>query len=192
MARIGVLAMQGDFKEHLDVLHSLDANAIEVRSREDFAKCDALIIPGGESTVISKLISDLGIDTEIKKRAKRGMPLYGTCAGAIVCAKKITGEKRFRPLGLIDIEVARNAYGRQQDSFEAGLEIKGVGKIKAAFIRAPVFSKTGKKVEVLASFGGKPVLVRQKNVIAGAFHPEIEGEHAIHKLFLRMLCRIDY
>ncbi len=191
MKPIGVLALQGDFHEHILALRSLGAQACEVRSVAELQKCSALIIPGGESTTISKLMQSTGLDAEIKKRVKDGMPFYGTCAGAIVAAKKVVGEKRFRPLDLIDLEIARNSYGRQVDSFEAQVELKGglvgSGKIKGVFIRAPVFMKIGRKVEVLASLEGKPVLVRQGNVIAGAFHPEISSETAIHKLLLEMV-----
>ncbi len=202
---VGVLALQGDFREHVLLLHSMGAGATEVRNRADLERCSALIIPGGESTTMSKLMHGSGLDVEITKRVKNGMPLYGTCAGAIVIARKVAGEKRFRPLGLIDIEVARNAYGRQVDSFESEVEVKamhrgrgagrrgdiavGAGpagqvKIKGVFIRAPVIKKAGRGVEVLATLDKRPVLVRQGNVIAGTFHPEIAGETAVHKLLV--------
>ncbi len=189
---IGVLALQGDFEEHMHLLHSIGAGAAEIRSRPDLSKCAALIIPGGESTTISRLMLGTGLDKEIKSRVRKGMPVYGTCAGAILVAKKVLGEKRFRPLGLIGIEVERNAYGRQVDSFEANVEMKNVNrddprKIRGVFIRAPVFRRIDKSVEVLASFGGRPVLVRQGNVIAGTFHPEIAGEKAVHELLLRLI-----
>jgi len=184
---IGVLALQGDFLEHIQILDSMKVKAIEVRSKKDLDKCSALIIPGGESTAIGKLLVTSGLDKEIKKRVAKGMPLYGTCAGAIVAAKKVLKEKEFKPLKLIDVEIKRNAYGRQVDSFEAEVEVKGIGKLNGVFIRAPVISKVGKKVEVLAEFEGKPVLVKQGKVLVGTFHPETERETALHKLLIQML-----
>ncbi len=186
MKTIGALAIQGDFKEHMALLHSMGVGCIEVRSISDMQKCSALIIPGGESTTISKLLSDSGLGKEIKSRAKKGMPVYGTCAGAIVIAKKVAGEKRFSPLGLIDIEVERNAYGRQADSFESEIDFAG-GKIRGVFIRAPLITKIGKGVEALATLNGRPVLVRQGKIIAGTFHPELAGERAVHELLLGLL-----
>ncbi|MCR4335488.1 MAG: pyridoxal 5'-phosphate synthase glutaminase subunit PdxT [archaeon] len=184
---IGVLALQGDFAEHIKILESMKVNAIEVRNNSDLQKCSALIIPGGESTTIGKLLKISGLDREIKKRAKKAMPIYGTCAGAIVLAKKVLNEKEFFPLELIDVEIKRNAYGRQLDSFEAEVEIKGIGKLNGVFIRAPVISKIGKKIEVLAKFEGKPVLVKQGNILIGTFHPETEKNSELHNYFLGFL-----
>ncbi|HIH09118.1 MAG TPA: pyridoxal 5'-phosphate synthase glutaminase subunit PdxT [Candidatus Diapherotrites archaeon] len=186
MKPIGVLALQGDFFEHIRLLTEHDVPAIEVRSRGDLAKCSALIIPGGESTTMAHLMQTAGLEGGIKKRVAEGMPFYGTCAGAILAAKKVIGEKRYRPLGLIDICVERNAYGRQADSFEAALEVKGEGKMNGVFIRSPVIKKAGKKVEVLSSLSGKPVLVRSGNVLCGTFHPETESQFLCHKLLLKM------
>ena len=186
-AVVGVLALQGDFREHLELLRSMNAEAREVRSVQDLRECSALIIPGGESTTISNLLDSSGLGAEIKKRAGRGMAIYGTCAGAIIIARKVLREKMFRPLNLIDIEVERNAFGRQVDSFEAEIEVKGLGKLNGVFIRAPVIKKAGKKAEVLASFNGKPVLVRQGNILAGKFHPEAEHNTKIHEFFLEMI-----
>jgi len=183
---IGVLALQGDFREHIQILKLMKIKSIEVRSKKDLDNCSALIIPGGESTTIGKLLSISGLDKEIKKRVKKGMPVYGTCAGAIVLAKKILNEKEFSPLGLIDVEIKRNAYGRQVDSFEAEIEIKGIGKLNGVFIRAPKIVKKGKKVEVLAKFEGKPVLVKQGNILIGTFHPETEENSEIHQIFVEM------
>ena len=186
-AVVGVLALQGDFREHLELLRSMKAEAREVRSVQDLRECSALIIPGGESTTISNLLDSSGLGAEIKKRAGKGMPIYGTCAGAIIIARKVLREKMFKPLNLIDIEVERNAFGRQVDSFEAEIEVKGLGKLNGVFIRAPVIKKAGKKAEVLASFNGKPVLVRQGNILAGTFHPEAEHNTKIHEFFLEMI-----
>lgn len=187
MKAIGVLALQGDFLEHKLILESLKQKAIEVRNKQDLKECGALIIPGGESTTIGKLLKQTGLDSEIKKRVKKGMPIYGTCAGAIVIAKKVLGEKEFEPLSLIDIEIKRNAYGRQIDSFETELSFNGHGKMNGVFIRAPKIVKKTKEVETLCSLDGKPVLVKQGNVLAGTFHPETEHESKLHKMFLEMI-----
>ena len=185
--RIGVLALQGDFSEHIALLRSHNAAAIEVRSKGDLDACSALIIPGGESTTMAILMQRTGLDARIKKRVANGMPLYGTCAGAILAARKVIGEKRFGPLGLIDIEVGRNSYGRQVDSFEAGVDVNGIGVVNGIFIRAPTIKKTGKGVEVIGTLDGKPVLVRQGNVLAGTFHPEMGKDFFAHKILLEMV-----
>ncbi len=182
----GVLALQGDFAEHISLLRAHGHGAIEVRNILDLKKCSALIIPGGESTTIAHLMQTSSLDLEIKKCVRAGMPFYGTCAGAIVAAKKVLGEKRFRPLGLIDIEIKRNDYGGQIDSFEAQVDVKGAGEVNGIFIRAPVIKKIGKGIEVLARLHGKPVLVKQKNVIVGTFHPETEKNFFVHKMLLEM------
>lgn len=197
---VGVLAFQGDFEEHIAVLHSLRVPAIEVRNLADLSKVGALIIPGGESTVIAKFLEETGVGKEMIRRvgikAERnkgsGLPavgdhslfVYGTCAGAIVLAKKVTGKNPPRSLGLIDITIDRNAYGTQLDSFEANIRVKGIrDKIPASFIRAPKITRVGKDVEILAEHKGIPVLVRQGRVLAGTFHPEVRGHHAIHRMF---------
>ena len=190
---MGVLALQGDFYEHLRTLKKLGAEAAEVRNKDDLAKVEGLIIPGGESTTIAKLLAETGLDKAIKARAANprsgagGMPVYGTCAGAILLAKNVLKSQGVKGLGLMDIEVERNAYGRQVDSFEAELDVKGIGKVRGVFIRAPVIQKAGKGVEVLAELDGRPVLVRQGNLLAGTFHPEIEGELGVHGLFLDLV-----
>ncbi|MEM4262000.1 MAG: pyridoxal 5'-phosphate synthase glutaminase subunit PdxT [Candidatus Diapherotrites archaeon] len=181
---VGVLALQGDFLEHCLLLSSLNVGFVEVRRASELDKCNALIIPGGESTVISKLLLETGLDQEIKKRVKKGLPLLGTCAGAIISAKRVRSEDRFSPLGLIDIEIERNSYGRQIDSFETELSVQGK-KIRGIFIRAPVIRKVGAKVKVLASFDNTPVLVKEKNVIVSTFHPELVGEKFVHELLLK-------
>ncbi len=186
--RVGVLALQGDVIEHIKVLQSLKANAKEVRRPEEMKGLDGLIIPGGESTTISKLLAQVGFAKKIAKKNSAGMAVFGTCAGAIIVSKKILGEKIVKPLGLIDIEVRRNAYGTQLDSFETRLCLKGQKKsFPAAFIRAPIIKKTGKSVEVLCENSGNPVLVKEKNVLAGTFHTELYGETAVHRLFLEMI-----
>ena len=205
---IGVLSFQGDFAEHLAVLRSLKMKAMEVRSVQDLNQVERLIIPGGESTVMAQFLEETGVGKEIVRRVKikssdttkpsapclaradhKNIPLfvYGTCAGAILLAKKATGKNAPRTLGLIDITIDRNAYGTQLDSFEANLTIAGIpSSVPVAFIRAPVITKVGKNVEVLASHRGKPVLMRQGKILAGTFHPEVRGERRIHELFLGM------
>ncbi len=184
---IGVLAFQGDFQEHLHVLAALKVPAMEVRTVEDLAKVKALILPGGESTVIAKFLESTGVG---KKMQAKNIPLYGTCAGAIVLGTKTTGKNAPKPLGLIDITVDRNAYGSQIDSFETDLTVRGIqGKVAVAFIRAPKITKVGKDVEVLATHDGDPVLVRQGNVLVGTFHPEARGETKIHQFFLDQIIR---
>lgn len=184
----GVLSFHGDVAEHLDVLRSLKAKAIEVKSIDDLQQVDRLIIPGGESTVITRFLQMSGLDKQIIKRVKEGsLAVYGTCAGAILLARKATGKNAPRSLGLIDIVVNRNAYGTHMQSFEADLKIKGSKKtLPVAFIRAPAITKTGKGVEVLATFKNTPVLVRQGRVLAGTFHPEVRGETLVHELFLTL------
>ncbi len=208
---VGILAFQGDFAEHMDILMSMGVRCTEVRSLEDLTKVDRLIIPGGESTVMARFLKETGVGEEIRKRAKgqkgkrakgqegkraRGqkgkrakkpLAVFGTCAGAIVLARKATGKNVPQPLGLIDIEVDRNAYGTQVNSFEAEIKIRGLKKtLPVAFIRAPKITKVGKSVEVLASYKGFPVLVRQGRVLAATFHTEVRGETGIHEMFLGM------
>ena len=186
MVKIGVLALQGDFKEHKQILSQLDIQTKEVRLPSDLEGLSGLIIPGGESTTISKLMELYGLDKAIKAQHKKGMAIYGTCAGAIVIAKKIIGETRFKPLGIADIEIERNAYGTQVDSFETELDVKGLGTVQASFIRAPILKKVGKGFEVLAKYNGKVVLARQGNILIGTFHPEINGELKVHRYFAEM------
>ena len=183
---VGVLAFQGDVREHHEALRALGAESIDVRSIDDLEKVDALIIPGGESTVMSRFLELTGVGTEIKRRGGEGsMPIYGTCAGAIIIAKKVTGKNVPSTLRLMNITIERNAYGTQMQSFHADLKIKGCqSPFPVAFIRAPVITSVGKDVDVLASHHGHPVLVREGNLLAGTFHPEVKGEVAVHRLFL--------
>jgi 5'-phosphate synthase pdxT subunit len=186
--KIGVLAFHGDFAEHLLILKNLDVTARMVKTSEDLSGVHGLIIPGGESTVMSKFLFDL-TDTGrmIQKRVKEGtLSVYGTCAGAILLARLITGKNAPKTLGLMDIAIERNAYGSQAQSFESSLKVQGLRHpLHASFIRAPVITKVGKGVEVLAEYKGSPVLVRQSNLLAGTFHPEMRSETAIHELFLK-------
>lgn len=184
---IGVLALQGDFAEHMDVLHALNVEAREVRTPEDLAECSHLIIPGGESTVMGKLLTSSGIRKPLVERAQRGdFAVFGTCAGAILLAKDIVGKHAPEELGLMDISVDRNAYGTQLQSFHADIAVTGIGTIPVAFIRAPKITRVGKDVEILASFEGVPVLVRQGRFLASACHPEVRGEGGVHRMFVGM------
>ncbi|MGH2703915.1 MAG: pyridoxal 5'-phosphate synthase glutaminase subunit PdxT [Actinomycetota bacterium] len=221
----GVLALQGDFAEHLAVLEECGADGVAVRTAGGLEQVDALVIPGGESTTMLKLIDRFELRDLLRKRINDGLPVFGTCAGAIVLArasadgyagssldravsrKRLSenppsdvggtpptgGSERVRqqaatppnpPLGVLDLSVVRNAYGRQVDSFETELEIAGVGPVHAIFIRAPVFEDAGPGVEVLAEWGGRAVLVRAGNILASAFHPELAGDLRLHRYFL--------
>jgi pyridoxal 5'-phosphate synthase pdxT subunit len=188
--RIGVLALQGDVIEHIKMLQGLGVDAVEVRTPEDLARVDALIIPGGESTTIGKLAVEYGLDRAIPRRVKEGMPVYGTCAGMIALSKEAqNGEPPL--LRLMNITVRRNAYGRQVDSFETDLDVPALGDppLHAVFIRAPVIENVGADVDVLASLGGKPVLARQANILVSAFHPELTADDRVHRYFVNMVTR---
>jgi pyridoxal 5'-phosphate synthase pdxT subunit len=183
---VGILAYQGDVAEHEAVLDMLKQKHRQVRTTDDLSGVTHLIIPGGESTVIGRFLGMWGLGKEIQKRVKAGtLAVFGTCAGAILVSRKIAGKNNPSPLGLIDIAVDRNAYGTQIDSFEAEIDVRGIGKhVPVAFIRAPKLTKVGKGVDVLAKRGDDPVLIRQGRVLASVCHPEARGETAIHRLFL--------
>jgi 5'-phosphate synthase pdxT subunit len=184
--RIGVLSLQGDFAEHLAVLQGLDCEAQAVKTADAIAACDGLIIPGGESTTIGKLIERFELAPAIESLHAQGKPIFGTCAGLILLAKDIVGSDQWR-LGYLDATVERNAYGRQVDSFEASLTVKGLAEpVRAVFIRAPVIRQVRGACEVLAELDGRPVLIRQGNLLGGAFHPELVGETRIHEYLLGM------
>ncbi len=185
--RVGVLGLQGDFREHLDVLHSLGVAARDVRTRAQLDDVSGLIIPGGESTTMAYLLEKTGMLSVLRERGRQGFPIYGTCAGMILLARELNGSSPKNRLNLMDITVRRNAYGRQLDSFEADLQIKEIGAFHAVFIRAPKVVHVGSKVEVLAEHEGTPVLVRQQNLLASSFHPELTGEARIHEYFLKMV-----
>ncbi len=182
--KAGVLALQGDFREHAAVLASLGAAAIEVRTSEDLSRVDCLVIPGGESTTISKLARSAELVEPIRERALAGMPMLGTCAGMIVMAARVAGHGPL--LGLVDVTVRRNAYGRQVDSFEADVEVEGVDHpVRAVFIRAPMVEEIGPQVRVLAEHEGHPVVLEQGNLVVASFHPELVGETRLHDYVLR-------
>jgi pyridoxal 5'-phosphate synthase pdxT subunit len=176
--KAGVLALQGDFREHARMFEESGATPVFVRTPEDLASVDCLAIPGGESTTIGKLATGHELVEPIRDRAKNGMPIFGTCAGMIVMAKHVGGGETL--LSLLDIDVRRNAYGRQVDSFETDLDVRGVGPVRAVFIRAPVVEGIGSGVEVLAEHEGTPVLVQQGNLLAASFHPEMAGDPRLH------------
>jgi len=182
--KAGVLALQGDFREHASVLAALGATPVEVRTPEDLARVECLVIPGGESTTISKLARSAGLVEPIRERALAGMSMLGTCAGMIVMAARIEGIDPL--LSLVDITVRRNAYGRQVDSFEADVEVDGVNHpVRAVFIRAPMVDEIGPAVRVLAEHEGHPVVLEQGSLIVASFHPELVGETQLHEYVLR-------
>jgi pyridoxal 5'-phosphate synthase pdxT subunit len=182
--KAGVLALQGDFREHARMFEASGAAAVFVRTAEDLASADCLAIPGGESTAISKLARAHDLVEPIRERARAGMPIFGTCAGMIVLADKVEGGEPL--LSLLDVAVRRNAYGRQVDSFEADVEVRGIGSVRGVFIRAPQVSSIGEGVEVLAEHGGRPVVVRQGTILASSFHPEMAGDPRLHARLLEM------
>ena len=188
MPTIGVLAIQGDFLEHRQALARLGVEAPEIRLPHQLEDIDGLIIPGGESTTIAQLIDIYGFREPLRERARQGMAVWGTCAGMIVIADRLT-DARPEPLRLMDIEVSRNAFGRQVDSFEADIEFQDIegAPFHCVFIRAPVVNRVGASVRTLAALDdGRPVAVRQGKLLATAFHPELTGDSRIHELFARM------
>lgn len=189
--RIGILALQGDVREHANALREVSAEPIEVRLPRDLVGLDGLILPGGESTTMRKLIDIYGLREPIVALSHSGAALYGTCAGMILLADRIAdGDEPV--LRLLDITVERNAYGRQLDSFEADLAIPSLGDepLHGVFIRAPVVSEVGRDVEVLARDpDGRPIAVRQGRVMATAFHPELTGDRRLHRLMLELIAK---
>lgn len=187
---IGVLALQGDVREHLIALAAADAVARPVRRPEELAEVDALVIPGGESTTMSKLAVLFGMLEPLRARVAAGMPVYGTCAGMIMLAGKLLdGREDQETLGGIDMIVRRNAFGRQNESFEAEIDFAGVegGPVQGVFIRAPWVESVGAAAEVLATYDGHTVAVRQGNVLATSFHPELTGDDRVHAYFVDMV-----
>jgi 5'-phosphate synthase pdxT subunit len=184
--KIGVLALQGAFSEHIEVLHQFEIEAIPVRLPAVLAGLDGLIIPGGESTTISRLMTEYGLAGEIRKLGEKGLPILGTCAGMVLLAAVIT-DSDIKPFRLIDITVRRNAFGRQQESFEAALSVPALGKktFPGIFIRAPLIEKVNGKVEVLARLDdGTIVAARQGKLVVSAFHPELSDDTRFHRYFL--------
>lgn len=184
--KVGVLALQGDFAAHATILAALGNPSSEVRTTKQLADCDALVIPGGESTSLRIIARNTGILAPLREAAADGLPIFGTCAGLIACARNL-GSDEEPILGHVDIEVTRNAYGRQNESFETELDFQGIGLVRATFIRAPRIDRLGPQVETLASFEGAPVAVRQGRTWLLAFHPEINREARIHEAWLSSL-----
>jgi len=185
--KIGVLALQGDVSEHIKMIELAGANAVPVKTIENIKKIDGLLIPGGESTTIGKLIKNYKLEVIIKDRINEGMPVYGTCTGMILLAKKIQRFKQFT-FDILDITVVRNAFGRQVNSMEIDLDVKGFdSKFHAIFIRGPVAINLGPDVEVLSSIPEGAVFLRQGNILASSFHPELGNDIRVHRYFLDMI-----
>jgi 5'-phosphate synthase pdxT subunit len=178
-----VLALQGDFEAHAKTLRRLGAEPVEVRTAEGLEGLDGLVIPGGESTTMSKLIESAGLEPALRAHHEAGTPILGTCAGLIVCDAE--------HLGFIDATARRNAFGRQLQSFEADLGVTGAGEepLRAVFIRAPWVERTGEGVEVLAAWEGHPVAIREGSVLASAFHPELTDDPRFHAIFIAMITK---
>jgi 5'-phosphate synthase pdxT subunit len=192
MKKVGILDLQGDVSEHVTAVDAaikqggLKCETLKIKTPEGVRGVDALIIPGGESTTIGKLLKKYGIDSEIKKLAEAGKPVMGTCAGLIIVGKDTN---KVNSLSIMDVVAQRNGFGRQKESFEADLTIPALGKesYPAVFIRAPYIKKAGKNVEVLAEYDGRIVMARENNVLALAFHPELTDDFRLQRYFLRML-----
>ncbi|MEV5002020.1 pyridoxal 5'-phosphate synthase glutaminase subunit PdxT [Nocardioides sp. LML1-1-1.1] len=189
MPAIGVFALQGDVREHLQTLTALGADAFAVRRPAELAGCDGLVLPGGESTTMAKLARTFELLDPLRERIAGGMPTFGTCAGMILLADRIEGGTADQEtIGGLDVTVRRNAFGRQVDSFEADLPFAGLADpVHAVFIRAPWVEATGPDVEVLAEAAGHPVAVRQGHLMATSFHPEVDGDGRVHRVFLDLV-----
>lgn len=189
---VGVLALQGDVREHISALSDCGVGALEVRTLSELESVQALVIPGGESTTISKLARAFDLFDGIQQRIKAGMPVYGSCAGLILLADRvldaIVGQESF---GGINVTARRNAFGRQVDSFESDIEFKGITgpKFRAIFIRAPWIEECGEGVEALAQIDNHPVAVRSGNLLATSFHPELTRDNRIHRYFVETICK---
>ena len=186
--KVGILSLQGAFREHREVLDALGVEAVEVRSPEQLGALDALILPGGESTTMAKLIDSSSLRAPLADALADGLPVFGTCAGMILLAREVAdGRPDQEPFGAIDIAVRRNAYGRQRDSFEAPLDVDDLtgGPFPGVFIRAPRIEHASADVEVLARYDGHPVLARQGPVWVASFHPELSGDLRLHATFLQ-------
>ena len=185
--KVGVLALQGAFREHREVLDALGVETVEVRTPAELGALDALILPGGESTTMSQLLDSSGVRAPLAELLADGLPVLGTCAGMILLARDVVdGRPDQRSFGVVDVAVRRNAYGRQRDSFEADLDVDGLagGAFPGVFIRAPRIESVGERVEVLARHEDVPVLARQGNVVVTSFHPELSGDLRLHAWFL--------
>ncbi len=188
MKKIGVLALQGAVSEHIEILERCGVTPIEIKKTVQIADIDGLIIPGGESSTIGNLMNEYSFFEKIREFAYKGKPIYGTCAGLILMSKNIIGENR-KTISIMDIEVRRNAFGRQIDSMEIDIEIPKLGnkKFPAVFIRAPIIEKVGKQVEILAEIDDRIVMAQQENLLVSAFHPELSNDDRIHRYFLNLV-----
>lgn len=187
--KIGVLALQGAFKEHIEILNKLGAEGIEVRKKEDLKDILGIILPGGESTTIGKLLIDMEIMDTLKNMIEDGFPVYGTCAGMILLAKSIANDEKVH-LGVMNIVVKRNAYGRQLGSFTCKAPVAGVGEdVEMVFIRAPYIESCGEGIEVLSSLEGNIVAARQNNILVTSFHPELTSDYRMHQFFINYLVK---
>jgi pyridoxal 5'-phosphate synthase pdxT subunit len=185
--KIGVLALQGAVAEHVRMLEMAGAEGTAVKRTEQLKDIEGLIIPGGESTTIGKLMRTYGFIDELKSFSGEKKPIFGTCAGLIVLAKEIAGQEQAH-LGLMDMKVARNAFGRQRESFETDLPIKGIDeKVRAVFIRAPLIDEIGEGVDVLSTYRGQIVAARQEHLLAASFHPELTDDYRMHSYFIDMV-----
>lgn len=182
--KAGVLALQGDFREHAAMLAECGATPVLVRTPDELAEVDCLVLPGGESTTMRRLAALHDLVEPMRRRAEEGLPVFGTCAGMILMARDVAGGEPL--LSLVDVSVLRNAYGRQVDSFEADVPVSGVGPVRGVFIRAPRVERVGEGVEVLAEHAGRPVVLREGRFLAASFHPEIAGDHRLHERFLEL------
>ena len=184
--KVGILALQGAFAEHGNILDELGIEHFEIRKKQDLNKeCDGIIIPGGESTVMVKLLKDLQMFKLLQKQISEGFPVFGTCAGSILLAKRVEGEIEFG-IGTMDISVKKNAYGRQLGSFYTEEDFRGIGKVPMTFIRAPYITEVGHDVEILASVDNKIVAARQGRQLVTSFHPELAGDTRLHEYFINM------
>jgi 5'-phosphate synthase pdxT subunit len=185
--KIGVLALQGAVAEHIRMIGQAGGEGVSVKRPEQLRDLQGIIIPGGESTTIGKLMRTYGFIDALREFHRQGNPVFGTCAGLIVIAKEIAGEPEAH-LGLMDIKVARNAFGRQRESFETDLEVKGIADdVRAVFIRAPLIEEVGTGVDVLSAYKGQIVAAQQGSLLATSFHPELTDDHRIHGYFLDMV-----
>lgn len=184
---IGVLALQGDFAEHQKTLQRLGVSSIQVRTGQQLDEVSALIIPGGESTTMLKLLDRFDLRDLLTKKIEDGLPVFGTCAGGIILAKRVSDGEA--PIPILDVEVRRNAYGSQVESFEAEIDIEGIGTVWGVFIRAPVIENVGEDVQVLGEWAGDPVVIRQGSILFSTFHPELTDDTTLHKFFLEEIAQ---
>jgi 5'-phosphate synthase pdxT subunit len=189
---VGVLALQGNFDRHAGVISGLGHESRLVRTKDELDDIDALVLPGGESTTLQKLLDDFGLRDPLRSLYERKLPIMGTCAGLILVSREVTGRPEIRPLGFLDVTVERNAYGRQRESFEARIQVRhgeNPDDRLGVFIRAPRIVRTGESVEVLATYRDEPVMVRQDHALGLTFHPELTDDPSFHQYFLDMATR---